>query len=109
MSGLLRFICPNTSLPPVQLHPEGGHISMPRGCRAISGQFHIPATMATDHHYTLSETHHLARQNYNKSFWITSSPIPTDDQHDPIIKQIKIALKKSQTICRCLWINSNPM
>ena len=36
MSGILRFICPIEGPPPVTLHPNGGQILIPEGCRGVS-------------------------------------------------------------------------
>ena len=95
--GLLRLICsPATKQPnPIELHPNGGQIFMPKNCRGILGQLQLPVTATSETHFALPNTSHLIFRAINTSFWLSNPPIPETTSRDEIVRKIKSSLSKS--------------
>ena len=94
--GLLHFACPHAQPPPVELHPEGGQIAMPKNCQGILDQIQIPAFSDAETHYVLPEEHHMALPRFNASFWITETSLGPVENHAQVLKKITNALTKSR-------------
>ena len=95
LSEILQFACPNTRPPPIELHPDGGQIIMPPGCRGILGQVQIPARTNAEFHFYLPDQTHLTMPQYNGSFWISNLSLPKPTDNGQLIQKIKYALAHS--------------
>ena len=92
---IVRFVCSNSQIPSITLHPEGGRLVMPAGCSGICGEIQIPPFTSSDFHVSLPNETHLTFQSLNSSFWIHNVKLHPSDSTSTLLTKVKSALLNS--------------